>query len=161
MRKGIVLLVLVAGLLLGCAPPFPQETLARVDRNITFRDLRKDPGRYTGRWVMLAGLIIASRNTKEGTTIEMLQRPAYDDGRPRDTDETGGRFLIQSEGYLETAVFRPGRLLTVVGVVAGETTQKLDDIEYRYPVVTAKALHLWSSGSEPRFFFGIGVSHSL
>ena len=45
------------------------------DQSISFRALQRDPDTFKGRWVMLAGVIIEARNTKEGTSIEVLQRP--------------------------------------------------------------------------------------
>ena len=68
---------------------------------------------------MLGGVIVASRNAKEGTFIEILQKPLDSDGRPLDTDATEGRFLVQSDEFLDSAVYHRGRLITVVAEVAG------------------------------------------
>jgi outer membrane lipoprotein len=81
------------------------ETLNRVDRHISFKELQADPEKFKGAWVMLGGVIIASKNTKEGTAIEILQKPVDNDGRPLDTDATEGRFLVQTDQFLDTAVY--------------------------------------------------------
>ena len=83
------LLVSLTGLA-GCAPPFAKETLERVDRSITFQELKRDPDAYKGIWVMLAGVIIETRNMKEGASIEVLQKPMDRRGQPYETDETEG-----------------------------------------------------------------------
>lgn len=59
----------------GYTPPFAKGALEKVDQSISFRALQRDPDTFKGRWVMLAGVIIEARNTKEGTSIEVLQRP--------------------------------------------------------------------------------------
>jgi outer membrane lipoprotein len=153
-RRAVVVAVL---LLCGCAPPFSRAALDRVDRTITFKDLHSDPERYTGKWVMLGGSIIGVRNAKDGTFIEVLQRPLGGRGRPKDTDDTEGRFIISSARFLDAAVYRAGRLITVVGKVAGVKAEPLGEIEYRYPVVAAEELRLWEPNSGPRFTFGVGV----
>jgi outer membrane lipoprotein len=141
-----------------CAPPFAKGTLEKVDRSISFRELQRDPDTFKGRWVMLAGVIIEARNTKEGTSIEVLQRPMDRRGRPYETDVTEGRFIITTDRFLDAAVYHRGRRIAVVAEVAGRKILPLGEIEYQYPVVVAKELHLWEPSSGPQFFFGIGVS---
>ena len=147
----------VALLFGGCAPPFSQAALDRVDRTVTFSELRSDPDRYKGKWIMLAGVIAGTKNAKEGTFIEVLQKPMGRRGQPLDTDATEGRFIISTPQFLDAAVYHPGRLITVVGEVAGLKVQPLGEIEYRYPVVTVKELRLWEPNAGPRFSFGVGV----
>ncbi len=159
-QKIIVLMGLTAALwVAGCAPPFSRQALDQVDRSITFGELQSDPARYDGKWVMLAGVIVSTKNAKEGTFIEVLEKPMSRRGKPLETDATGGRFIISSEQFLDSAVYHPGRMITVVGVVAGQKVQPLGEIEYRYPVVTARELRMWEPGAGPQFIFGVGVFH--
>ncbi|OGW26830.1 MAG: hypothetical protein A2X56_10640 [Nitrospirae bacterium GWC2_57_13] len=154
------LCTILLALLAGCASPFPKEMLAKVDKKILFTDLLKDPGRYQGAWVMLAGMIVETRNTREGAAIEVLQKPQDSRGRPLQTDDSDGRFIILSSEYLDAAVYHKGRLITVVGEVTGQRIQPLGEIEYRYPLLRASSMHLWEPYSTgPRFQFGIGVMH--
>jgi outer membrane lipoprotein len=141
-----------------CAPPFAKGSLEKVDRSISFRELQRDPDTFKGRWVMLAGVIIEAKNTKEGTSIEVLEKPMDRQGRPYETDVTEGRFIITTDRYLDAAVYHRGRRIAVVAEVAGRKLLPLGEIEYQYPVVVAKELHLWEPSSGPQFFFGIGVS---
>ncbi len=156
--------VIAAGLLLGaamtaggCAPPFSQASLDRVDRTVTFGELLKEPEQYRGTWVMLGGVIVGTRNATEGTFIEVLQKPIDRRGQPLDTDQSGGRFIISAAGFLDAAVYHGGRLITVIGEAAGAKTQPLGEIQYRYPVVSAGELHLWDPDAGPHFVFGVGV----
>jgi outer membrane lipoprotein len=145
----------------GCAPVFPQATLDKVNRKVSFKELKQGPEQFKGTWVMLGGMIVASKNTGEGTLIEILQKPLDTDGRPLRTDSTEGRFLVQSNSYLDSAVYHQGRLITVIAEVVGRKELPLDEIMYPYPLLLMKDLHLWSPSTEPRFFFGVGVSHRL
>jgi outer membrane lipoprotein len=144
-------------LLVGCSPPFPKELLEKVEKNIPFTALQKDPAKYAGKLLMIGGIIVDTKNMKEGTRIEVLQMTLDGEGRPELTDDTGGRFLVMTQQFLDGAVYHRGRLITVVGEVAAPQVLPLGEIAYLYSVITAKALHLWSPYSGPYFSFGIGV----
>ena len=156
----IALLSVVFGVV-SCAPPFPKEVLEKVDKSISFRDLREDPEHYKGSWVMAGGVIIDVKNIKEGSFIEVLQRPLDGRGEPLRTDATEGRFLISSEQFLDPAVYQRGRAVSVVAEVTGKRVLPLGDIDYRYPLLNARAIRLWEPYTGPRFHFGIGVFHQF
>lgn len=153
----LIQLALAAIVSAGCAPPFPRELLDKIDTNVPFTALQKEPEKYIGKLLMVGGTIVDTKNLKEGTRIEVLQKPLDGEGRPALTDETGGRFLVVTQTYLDAAVFHRGRSVTIIGEVAGAKVQPLGEIEYRYPELTAKELHLWSPFSGPRFSIGVGM----
>ncbi len=144
-----------------CAPVFSPEAMARVDRTVTFRQLQAAPDAYRGKWVLMGGVILATRNSQEGTSIEVLERPVDGHGRPIETDASGGRFLIQTNQFLDPADFHQGKRISLVGEVSGQEVHPLGEMQYRYPVLIARELHLWEPRSSPQvsFGFGIGVSH--
>ncbi len=126
-----------------CGPPFPGRLLDRVDRGISFEALRADPAAYRGRWVLLGGEIIETRNRRDGTRLVILQRRLHRSGHPRDEDATGGRFLVFTEAFLDPVVYAPGRSVTVVGEVTGSKRERIGEVDYRYPVIHAGEIHLW------------------
>jgi len=157
-RSLIVLTAAIAAsVVAACAPPFSRELLDKIEKNVPFAALQKEPERFSGKLMMVGGTIVDTKNLKEGTQIEVLQKPLDGEGRPEPTDETGGRFLVVTQTYLDAAVFHRGRSVTIIGEVTGSKVQPLDEIAYRYPVLTAKELHLWSPYAGPRFSVGVGV----
>ena len=148
-----VLMVLMGG----CAPPFPRDLLDQVDQKVYFVDLQKEPERYRGRLIMVGGMIVETKNLQEGTQFEVLQKPLESNGRPRETDESGGRFLVLSPKFHDAAVYLRGRPITFIAEVAGQQMRPLGEISYRYPVLQAREMHLWSPHAGPRFSIGIGV----
>jgi outer membrane lipoprotein len=153
----ILQFAIIAILSIGCAPPFSKTLLDKVEKRITFSELSKAPENHAGKIMMVGGTIVDTKNLKEGTQIEVLQKPLDSEGRPEMTDETGGRFLAVSQTYLDAAVYHRGRNVTIIGEVTGSKVQPLGEIEYRYPVLTAKELHLWSPSPGPRFSIGVGM----
>lgn len=157
LRTALLLIATVP--IAGCARPFSDEALVKVNTSISFSDLKKDPEKYKGAWLLLAGVIVGSKNTKEGTFIEILQKPADHSGRPLETDATEGRFIVQSERFLDSAVYHRGREISVIAEVVGRKEIPLDDIVYSYPLLEIKEVHLWEPSSGPFFFFGVDVIH--
>jgi len=143
--------------LAGCSPPFPVELLEKVEKNVSFAALQKDPENYAGKLLLFGGTIVETMNLKEGTRIEVLQRPLDEEARPEPSDRTDGRFLIVTGQFLDGAVYHRGRMITVIGEAGHPQVLPLGEIEYRYPVLEVKSLHLWSPYAGPRVSIGIGV----
>jgi outer membrane lipoprotein len=148
-------------LLAGCAHVISKEALQEVDTSISFAQLSKDPAAYMGKTVLLGGDVIETQNLSDKTLIIVLQRPVGSRGEPGAGDVSEGRFIIQTPGFLDPAIYSPGRKLTVAGTVVGKEVRPLGEIEYTYPVIEKRELYLWpeeeSASDEPRVHFGVGI----
>ena len=127
----------------GCAPIIPQELKRSIRENITIHEVVKNPDAYKGKMVLWGGEILRTVNKKEGTMIEVLQLPLDRSDRPKDVDASEGRFLVLHPDYLDVAIYRPGREITVVGKIQGIRKLPLGEIEYEYPLLKAEKIHLW------------------
>ncbi len=162
MKKAVWYIAFISALVAAaCAPPFPKEMLRDVDRGISFKELKEDPERFMGSIVLLGGVVIETRNSKEGTYVEILQRRLDSQARPVESDETEGRFIVFTKEFLDAAIYHRGRRITVIGEVAGQRMQLLGEVQYRYPYIIAKAVHLWEPYRGPSFHIGIGVWRAL
>jgi outer membrane lipoprotein len=144
----------------GCASPFPKDLMEKVDARVGFRELQSNPDKHMGATVMLAGVIADVKNAQEGTYLEVVQKPHERRGRPEQTDSTEGRFIVYFQDYLDKAVYRSGRDITVIGEARGIRVQPLGEVEYRYPYLVGTRLHLWERSSGPAFSFGLGIGVS-
>jgi outer membrane lipoprotein len=156
MRRTFLILA-IAFLLSGCAHAISQELREQTDKELTAEMLFKNPEAYKGKTVILGGIIISTRNSEEGTHIEVLQTPLDSRGRPKDTDYSYGRFIFFYEEYLDAAIFSKGKAVTVGGKVFGKTTRPLGDIEYTYPLIYAREVHIFGPKSTIPVYFSIGV----
>ncbi len=143
-----VILVFLFILFSGCATVMDTKEFGDVERNITLREVVNNPEGYVGKLVLWGGKILKVTNKREGTLIEILQLPLDRSGRPKDVDKSAGRFLVLQRGYLDSAIYRKGRLITVIGGIRGVKTKPLDEIQYEYPYLIARKLHLWKTLSE-------------
>ena len=141
--KRFFILVMVLGLLSGCAHVISRGALKQVDAKITFAALLKDPNAYAGKVVLLGGIIVNTINKQEGTLLEVYETALDQEGKPVNTDVSEGRFLALYQGFLDSEIYKQGRRVTIAGTVQGEKVQKLDEIQYHYPYLIVKEIHLW------------------
>jgi outer membrane lipoprotein len=158
-RKLFVLLAVL--LIAGCATKPRFETTA-INTDVTPQMALRNFNAAQGREVLWGGVVVNSSNLADATQIEVLAYPLDDRQRPNTDRSPIGRFLAVNPGYLETADFAPGRLITVRGTVEDQMTGKIGEASYTYPVVEMTDNQLWqreqtADFSRPRVNFGIGV----
>ena len=151
----------IALFLAACGPKvIPKEIEEKIDKSLTFEEVQKNPEAYKGKRILVGGEIIETRNLKDKTEIEVLQKPLGSDRGPLSVDESKGRFFLIHPAFLDPTVFRSGRRVTVVGVVEGSRVQNIGEAQKAYPTLESEHLYLWpteSRGSgEPSIGIGFG-----
>jgi outer membrane lipoprotein len=144
MMKRLFTLMMVLIFLSGCAQAVSRGVLKEVDKKITFSALLQAPNAYQGKVVLLGGIIVTTLNKQEGTLLEVYETALDQEGRPSNTDISEGRFLALYQGFLDSEIYKQGRKVTIAGTVQGEKTQRLGEIQYRYPYLIVKEIHLWT-----------------
>lgn len=126
------------------------------------------PGVYAESTVLWGGRIVSIRPGREGTELEVLQFELDSSDRPKQSQRTGGRFLVRTPAFLDPALYAPGREITVAGTLEGSATRNVGERPYVYPVVASGDIYLWPERDPypspyyydpwgPRFYFGYGV----
>jgi len=134
----------------GCAtsPVVPETLQNQVDPGLTFSQILQGPEAYQGKVIVLGGEVLSAKRFAEGTRLEVLQLPLDDSQRPVVTrTESQGRFLATEKAFLDPAMFPPNTRITIVGEVTGMIAAKLDEMDYEYPAVVIKHLHVWKEPS--------------
>jgi outer membrane lipoprotein len=159
MRKKFYVVAVFLLIVSACAPPFSRSTLDRVDPQISFQALSRDPESFIGKTVLVGGNILEVYVESDQTWIEILQKPLDTQQKPQYTDVSYGRFFIHFSDFRDPAIYAPGREITIVGEVAGARIQKIRDMDYVYPVILPKESHLWQPQAVmgPSFNIGIGI----
>ena len=137
------LLGLIALLGMGCAHAISESLRAQAEPMIPFAQLRANPEAYKERTVVLGGEILNTDNLRDGTRLEVLQKPLDRSEAPQVGDDTGGRFMALCQNYLDPAVYAKGRRVTVAGRVLGSFRGKVGEVEYVYPLISCEETHLW------------------
>ena len=152
----VALLPVVAG----CATEAPFGEGDAVATDLTPR-AAAEAGDARGAEVIWAGRILRIEHLSDRTELEVVGYPRDRAQRPRLAAATQGRFLVVYPGFLESADYQPGRLVTVAGPIEAMRTGQVGEHTIRYPVVATEAVHLWPlpevRDRGPRVQLGIGV----
>ena len=114
MRIYIVSLVALAWLG-GCASVVPEAIRTESPGNVQIAQVRDRPQQFRDAVVRWGGNIVSTRNEREHTVLEIIGRGLDKDGRPREEDFNLGRFLVKVQGFLDPAIYKPEREVTVRG----------------------------------------------
>jgi outer membrane lipoprotein len=150
MNKMLLLVVLLAaGLFSGCAHVISNEARLAVDPMVDLALVRQNPTAYLGKTLLLGGLVVENRLTREGTDLEVLLFSLDRWGRPLQVDDLGGRFIARTERFLDPEIFKAGLHVTLTCDVAGKEILPLKGVDYHYPVFTINEIHVLRSPSQP------------
>jgi outer membrane lipoprotein len=101
-----------------------------------------------GNTVRWGGVIIDANAGSDDTCFEVLSRDLDKYLRPRIEDRTAGRFIACKGGFHDPEVFTRGREVTLTGRIRDIEVRKVDDFDYRYPVLDVDQLVLWELREE-------------
>lgn len=141
----------------------PKFDVSDIDLSVTPQQAVLESEILQGTQVLWGGIIIASTNLKDATQFEILAYPLSTNQKPKIDETPWGRFLTQKAGYLETADYTPGRLITVRGTLQDKRLGSIGESKYTYPVINISRHYLWpkrGEAPETTFHFGVGVIFS-
>ncbi|MBE9537234.1 MAG: Slp family lipoprotein [Proteobacteria bacterium] len=147
LRRLICLLLLGTGLS-GCAPALFRDIRKEITPNVTVGQVASDPATFIGKKVLWGGVIVRSENMADKTILEVIEAPLTRYARPANLDRSGGRFIIEHEGFLDIAVYAEGRVITVAGEILGTREGKIGERNYTFPLLRDIKLHLWEKRRE-------------
>ncbi len=106
-------------------------------------EVQQRPETFLGQRVRWGGTILAVRNERHTTEIEILAKPLERDGKPNQDAGGLGRFIVELAGFKDPTAFPKDRRLTVVGPLRRIQTRDVGEYPYPYPVVEGDVWHLW------------------
>jgi outer membrane lipoprotein len=139
----------------------PDPYAGQVDTGITFSQLKESSVSYAGAMVVLGGEVLQAKRLREGTVIEILQLPMDGLEPVLEVQQSQGRFLAVHKEFLDPATLADRPRVTIVEEVIGARTQRLDHVDYTYPLVAVKHMKVWQEsvpyGSRPGPRFGLSI----
>ncbi|HIJ80162.1 MAG TPA: hypothetical protein HPP76_00470 [Desulfuromonadales bacterium] len=133
---------------MGCAHVMSETGLKLADRSIRYEQLKKNPDALVGKLALTGGVIVGTRSSGDMLFLEVAQLELFANGVPDESSLSGGRFLAVSSELLDPVIYRPGRFVTIIGEIKGRKIQKLESVDYPYPLISVKEIRLFRA-SEP------------
>ena len=147
--KRYIILLIMSQCILSCAHVISDDFRSKAAQDVSFHLLIRNTAAYMHGLFIFGGTIVETKNTTEGTEIEVLQNPLDRLGHVTDSDISEGRFIIRSQEYLDPLIYRKEREITVAGILTGSRKRPLGEIEYTYPVFDAEEIYLFK---EERYY---------
>lgn len=138
-------------LLSGCGNVLSKEALRSVTPGVTFMQVKANPEAFKGETLELGGQIVDSQISQGGSILEILSYSLDSYGEPQQPNENEGRFLAKTDRFLDPALYKSGRMVTLTGTVAGKETKPLGKIEYTYPVFRIGEIYLWPQYTQSQY----------
>ncbi|MCB1865264.1 MAG: Slp/YeaY family lipoprotein [Chromatiales bacterium] len=133
----------------GCATAPPELGETPTDA-LELAAARAAPERFAGRAARWGGEILGVETLATRTRFEVLALPLHETGEPVPDSAGEGRFVAYVDGFLDPAVYRPGRDLTLIGAFSQIEHGQVGEHSYAYPVLIASRHYLWPE--EPRHY---------
>jgi len=92
------------------------------------------------RW---GGVLLETRPESDFTCFEILSKTLEKSMRPKNSDQSSGRFIACKPGFYDPEVFEKGREVTLTGNVIHIDIRKVGEYDYHFPVVDIEFLSLW------------------
>ena len=138
----------------GCTPAISPGIKKSLNQGLSFQTVKRNSGRYKGARVLWGGKIVSTNYREKGTLIEMIQIPLDMFDNPVDSiSSSKGRFLISSEWFLDSEVYKKGKELTVAGIIKGVEVKKIGEFKYAFPVIEPIEIKLWEAAkNQPAYY---------
>jgi outer membrane lipoprotein len=124
--------------------------------NLSYSQVSNDLNRYKGTSVRWGGVIIDVENEENQTLVQVLSYPLDYSGRPQSTKQSDGRFVVKSAEFLDPAVYKKDREITVAGELEGDIERKIGKKTVRLPLLSSTALYMWPVYQPNPYGYGYG-----
>ncbi len=142
------MMLFITALLIGGCASIPSDLRTATEQTLLpfSSTVTTEPSGQIARW---GGEIAKVSNLQQGSLLEIVEFSLNASGRPVKADTSGGRFRILVSGFIDPAIYVPGRLVTVLGSFSATEEDKVGDQAYLFPVLQSEQLHLWPEIEEP------------
>ncbi len=136
--------VVLSMIFIGACSSTPEGLRVSDDVILTeFANTRAFPAENVGRTARWGGVIASVQNNANNTMIEVVNFELNSSLRPRQRNETQGRFRLYFQGLLDPVIYKQGKSISALGTIDKSEQGKIGEHEYLYPVLKATNVHLW------------------
>ncbi len=139
MRLGIFLSVLF---LSACATQTSSVRQAPVD-NVSLQTILNTPEAHQDKTVRWGGAVARLKNYADRAELTIVEFPLTKRGKPITTENSAGRFVVETDRFLDPLIYKEGALVTVLGSINDKQTLTVDEKTLTAPVLTLLDARVW------------------
>jgi len=110
---------------------------------VEFKTLIQEVNYYVGKTVIVGGYILETARLADKTSILILQAPLGFRDEPKSKDTSKGRFIALHKDFLDPAVYKKWRKITVAGTIVGLVTEDDEGCPNKCLRIESREIHLW------------------
>jgi len=161
------LIILFSIALIGCSGmPSVLKNSPAVD--VQLNEVRNNIAGFQGKPIRWGGTIIEVENEDRVSRIQVMYYPLSSSGRPKTDSPPQGRFIIQSQNFLDPAIYKKDAKITVTGPLNGIAQRTIGKKMLQMPIIDVENIYLWPeekdsyyyspycTGFYPSLYYGFG-----
>ncbi len=147
-------LLLCSLFFLGACTGMPQVIRDFPAADIPYQLISENADPYTNAPVRWGGTVINVENEKDSSLIQVLFYPLDRSGYPQISKPGEGRFAIETNEFLDPAIFVKDAEITVTGTIQGKIERTVGNKAIYIPLISAEAIYLWPRSYRENHLYG-------
>jgi len=139
-----IAIFILATFLSSCASRIPVEIRGDLENAPTVAEVHTQADKYLSQKVRWGGKILNIENKQNTSRLTIVSFPLNGYGRPKNTQQSPGRFIAIVDEFLEPELYSKDREVTVIGDLLKSETLKVGEFAYSHPVVKVENHYLWA-----------------
>lgn len=136
----------LCAVLAGCSPAISPALQQEPGAKVDFAELAAHPEKYQGQTKILGGEVMQVQPLGRGSILSVDQHQLDSHLFPGGS-ASGGTFLVESDEWLNPAIYQPKSKVTIAGVVSGQRNGM--------PVLKARQIHYWEGPSWEKWYYPV------
>lgn len=141
-------------LFLGACTSMPQVIRDFPATDIPYQQISQDADAYKDVPVRWGGTVIDVENEADSSLVQVLFYPLDRSGYPQINKPGEGRFAIETDEFLDPAIFIEDTEITITGIIKGNIERTVGNKTIRVPLVSAAAVYLWPKDFRRSRYYG-------
>lgn len=142
--NNFIAVIILALALTSCASRMPVEIQGEFDNAPDTTQAHTQPDKFLSQQVRWGGKILNIENKQNTSRLTIVAFPLNSYGRPKNSNQSHGRFIAIVDKFLEPELYSKDREVTVTGSLQKSEIVKVGDFSYSHPVVQVNNHHLWA-----------------
>lgn len=136
--------IVLASIILAACSTVPEDLRVEDDNQlVAYPDAVKNISAAKNKQARWGGEIVAVKNGKDKTMLELIYFKSYSSSKPKPSDDSLGRFRVYVDTFLEPGIYKKGRLVSALGTIGGLESSQVGERNIKLPVLKKAAIYLW------------------